>query len=379
MFTTKEAEYLLSEEDTVDENFLYNLGYGSNQTNKIKFLKTKMDFLINSAIKKVSKMNETQKQSLGFNINKTLQSCYFNRVKCSAEDFTWSFNYLWGNCYQFARDKDVNLSGRRFGLELFLGPIPNENKYPTFSSKGLRVFVHNSSYLSKSAEEIFVRAGEHVNIAIKKTFTHKEPSPYSDCIDLKDFKSLFYDFVKDSNAEYHQKDCFELCLQSIIIENCQCFMTVLPTFGNSVPCSNSSQTDCSLKHFSLSNDYIKNKCNQGCPKECAAIKYDLTLSSFEYPSEQFFNALKSDSDQYVHTNFDEYRRTHLVINIFLPSFEYTEIGEMPKITIIDLISGTGGALGIFLGLSIFSFIEILEIFFQISYDFIVPKKKIQKS
>ena len=93
----------------------------------------------------------------------------------------------------------------------------------------------------------------------------------------------------------------------------------------------------------------------------------MTLSSFEYPSEQFFNALKSDSHQYMHTSFDEYKQTHLTLSIFLPSLEYTEISEIPKITIIDMISGTGGALGIFLGLSIFSFIEIFEILFQISY------------
>ena len=152
-------------------------------------------------------------------------------------------------------------------------------------------------------------------------------------------------------------------------------MTVLPIFGNSLPCSNSSQTDCSLKHISRTNEYLKTNCSLACPKGCNFVKYDLTLSSFEYPSEQFFNALKSDSHQYMHTSFDEYKQTHLTLSIFLPSLEYTEISEMPKITIIDMISGTGGALGIFLGLSIFSFIEIFEILFQISYELIIKKKK----
>ena len=65
------------------------------------------------------------------------------------------------------------------------------------------------------------------------------------------------------------------------------------------------------------------------------------------------------------SDFDEFKQNNLGVNIYLSSMEYTELWEMPQISFIDLVSNMGGALGIFLGFSIFSFIEILEIVVQI--------------
>ena len=377
-FTTKEAEYLLSEEKILDENFLFSKGLGSNQTNKIKFIRTQIDFLVNSAIDKTFRMNAAQKQSLGFSLNKTLQSCYFNRQLCDSKDFVWFYSYLWGNCFQFGRggSKEVLISGRRYGLELFIGPLSNENKYPTYFGHGLRVFIHNSSLLTSSAEEIFVKTGEQTSISIKKTITLKAPSPYSECKDLSDFTSVFYNTMKLANGEYSQKDCFDVCLQSIIIENCKCFMTILPDYtGNNLPCSNSSQTECTYSYSQRNKDFVADKCSKDCPVECNHVTYDFTLSSIDYPSEQFFYTLKNESGKkYADTSFEAYRQTHLSLSIFYAHLEYIEISEIPKITLIDSISSLGGSLGIFLGLSIFSFIEIFEILFQIVFAYVLQKK-----
>ncbi len=45
--------------------------------------------------------------------------------------------------------------------------------------------------------------------------------------------------------------------------------------------------------------------------------------------------------------------------------KFTEIKQTPKINVIDLISNLGGVLGIFLGFSVFSLIEIVEVAAQV--------------
>ena len=44
---------------------------------------------------------------------------------------------------------------------------------------------------------------------------------------------------------------------------------------------------------------------------------------------------------------------------------YTLMLELPKIKIVDLVANLGGILGLFIGISFLSFVEILEIILEI--------------
>jgi hypothetical protein len=80
----------------------------------------------------------------------------------------------------------------------------------------------------------------------------------------------------------------------------------------------------------------------------------------DYPSKEYFNRIKNDMTP-PDMSLSEYRETHLVLNVYFASQEYTEIRETPKMSPFDLISNLGGVLGIFLGLSIFTLAEVMEI------------------
>ena len=94
------------------------------------------------------------------------------------------------------------------------------------------------------------------------------------------------------------------------------------------------------------------------------------MSALTYPNKQFYDSLNYNTSE---MSFNKYRQTHLGVDIFFPIKQYTEISETPKITFVDLVSSIGGALGVFLGLSVFSFIEIFEIIIQIL--FLILKKE----
>jgi len=48
--------------------------------------------------------------------------------------------------------------------------------------------------------------------------------------------------------------------------------------------------------------------------------------------------------------------------VYYQDLKNTEIDQIPKTTTVDLFSSIGGSLGLFLGASILSFIEQLDIF-----------------
>jgi len=91
-----------------------------------------------------------------------------------------------------------------------------------------------------------------------------------------------------------------------------------------------------------------------------------------FPNRQFYDLLELNAST---MSIDKFRQAYLGLDIFFPIKQYTEISETPKITFVDLVSSIGGALGVFLGLSVFSFIEISEIIIHVLYLLCKKRRK----
>ena len=104
------------------------------------------------------------------------------------------------------------------------------------------------------------------------------------------------------------------------------------------------------------------------------------MSSSNFPTEKYYEIYKKDKSFIEHNlknyniSFEDFRKRALSINIFYPQLKYSLISEIPKTSIVDLFSTIGGELGLFLGMSILSFIEIIQILFETF--FIILKKKL---
>jgi hypothetical protein len=65
--------------------------------------------------------------------------------------------------------------------------------------------------------------------------------------------------------------------------------------------------------------------------------------------------------------FKNFTKTFFSINVYFSDLKYTLITQQPKYEIFDLISNVGGILGLFLGISFISFLEIFEVFAEFIY------------
>ena len=61
------------------------------------------------------------------------------------------------------------------------------------------------------------------------------------------------------------------------------------------------------------------------------------------------------------------------VNIFYESLSYMESTESPKMNIVSLLASMGGNLSLFLGVSVFTLAEIVEVVIEIY--FIVKRMK----
>ena len=119
MFSTKEAYDFLNSLDT-DGTFksMKNMSFYEIGLTYRQILLTIEALLSNKT--------DDFKKSMGHDLKDILIGCKFNFQKCTADDFIWSWNVNYGNCFSFNSGfnstplKYSDMAGYKYGLELLL-------------------------------------------------------------------------------------------------------------------------------------------------------------------------------------------------------------------------------------------------------------------
>lgn len=229
-------------------------------------------------------------------------------------------------------------------------------------------------------EGINVQVGKTTYIRLIKEVTINEPYPYSDCKDLTNYKSILFDFIKNSENAYRQKSCLDLCYQMSTIENCGCYDLESLKFTSDKPC-HLNDTD----YFCLVNNYRQFvteennvNCSIECPLECVTERYQINSQFSDYPSRAYIKSVLNEnisskkkvsdtkfSAQDEEETYQIYKNQYLEVNIYFDDYKYVSISETRKTSEIDLISSIGGTLGLFIGISLLSIIEVVELIAEI--------------
>jgi hypothetical protein len=333
----------------------------------------------------LSSYNETLKKSFAYSLNESLISCHINAGECWASDFVWIFDPVYGNCYSFNTgfnssgnliDKiSISKPGNMNGLRLELS-IGNPNNVPEFTeTNGYHIMIHNHSYKISFNEGYDISTGVETNIAINRIYQRLKPKPFSDCMDLDSidsFDSYFYKTIFRLNQTYRQVDCFGLCYQQKLIKECNCYTNLFNKLNGTIECLSFLQVKCSLIIWVsfVSDDYILKNCIQYCPLECDSITYQISTSFSYFPSYNYAknllmtNPMITTKFQNETLTYDLIKQSVLSLNVYYDKLSYIQISKDAKIEIVDLVSGIGGLLGLFLGMSFLSFAEILEMILE---------------
>ena len=316
-------------------------------------------------------------KSMGLSIHDFLFFCKFPNLECNYTLFKWRYDYLYGNCFQFNSGVDANgdfksINGDflrpyststdgEFGglyLILFIGDSAN-----SFYSNGLKIFIDNVP--TKLTNFFEIKPNAKTNIALYKVSTRKSPHPYSDCSQADSFS---YRETLKLCQTYSQRICKELFFQKLFVETCFCYSTKGLNIFNSKLCSIEEEQNCITKIYKMNAE--KNVWLADCPNECETTSYEYTYSSSDFSGERYYQEFKNvfniSEEDVLSKKFNK-GKNGLILNVYFPELKYTEVSETPKIGVISLISNIGGTLGLFLGISLLSFVEIVEIFFEILF------------
>ena len=351
---------------------------------------------------------DAQRQLLVHPLADIMWSCELNGQPCSASDFSWRWDPLYGNCYSYNSGlnssgstmsfKESLLPGAQFGLKLDI--YVGYNDYlKTFNvgwlqdtyganinTYGLNILIQNNTYLTQDRFTVIALQGGTSNyIGVQRKFTTKLPKPYSNCdIDNKNpgyIDSEYYNLIKNSPYQYNQELCVLQCLQKTMIETCNCTFSIFLSLYNA-SCKSFAEGLCGwhaiLPGGGYNIDSHMENCILQCPLECNKTQFTFTLTSQKYTGPLFEALVKSNpvySSDFTITPITEETASNKFVEaiIYYDSLTFTSSEDSPSMDIVSLLGNIGGTLGLLLGLSVLTLCESIHVFIE---TMILLKKKI---
>ncbi|XP_074842466.1 acid-sensing ion channel 3 [Carettochelys insculpta] len=315
----------------------------------------------------------------GHDMAEMLLQCSFRGTDCSAQNFTATFTRL-GKCYTFnsgAPGTELLTTvkgGSGNGLELMLNiqqeeylPVWGETEETSYEA-GVKVQIHSQEEPPFIDQLGFgVAPGFQTFVSCQQQRLVYLPPPWGDC------KST--PIESDFFTSYSITACRLDCETRYLAENCNCRMVHMP--GNANVCTPEQYKECADPAL----DFLLKRDSEFCVcrTPCDLVRYNKELSMVKIPSKasaKYLAKKYNKSEQYISDNV-------LVLDIFFEALNYETIEQKKAYEVAGLLGDIGGQMGLFIGASILTVLEIFDYLYEVLRDkllrFYKSKRRPQRS
>ncbi|CAH1779495.1 unnamed protein product [Owenia fusiformis] len=369
--------------------------------------------------------------TFGHELRNFIPFCLYQEKECSAADFQKIVHHEYKNCYTF-NGGDINLTkpiiastGAQKGLSLTLYLENSEFAYVTYDSNrvmtaasGARVIIHEKGTLPDPDNEGFdVEPGHLISVALSVDRRQLLKQPWGECAE--------HNTLHSTDFKYSRNTCKIKCMEKVIERQCGCRHDLLPVALNATtesdiqPCGKINREEwlkaSEANSTVLKEDLARVKCSKeehqwtilskdipGCECEynCTYVDYQIETSQSVWPTrgseldfycqlsythasafiERFNTSIRvhcADLMEYINVaqNYgDELRRNVLRVNVYFKTLEMKYTIQEEGFSLVSMISEIGGVLGIFVGISIITILEIFVLCSGIVHAIINGKK-----
>ncbi|XP_067679108.1 acid-sensing ion channel 2-like [Haliotis asinina] len=324
------------------------------------------------------------RKAVGHDLETMLLECSLNGRSCDASNFTEFLSNDLGNCFTLkSKGLQSTKSGPESGLSMVIN-LESEEFIDTFKTGyGLRVVIHdNGTRPFPGSEGFTVSANSETSIAMKLVTIQRLGGKYGKCNDSQIFKTKF-------GVPYTERACREFCQRNLVIDVCKCRPEDESQLNSSVKiCNNNKEWNCQDR---VHNKYVLdsgkgvNLCNCGTP--CVEKVYQTSLSSRHWPVLKHIRELEQQAcriqpgspkcsyNNYDFDNIDIRTASFLKLKVYFESLNFESIKEEPFYDTERFLSDIGGTMGLWIGASVLSLAEFLEILFELIFWCFCPRSK----
>uniref|UniRef100_A0A671TYZ9 Acid sensing ion channel subunit 1 n=1 Tax=Sparus aurata TaxID=8175 RepID=A0A671TYZ9_SPAAU len=308
---------------------------------------------------------------LGHQLEDMLLECRFRGETCTYKNFSTIYT-RYGKCYTFNSGLDGNpllttlKGGTGNGLEIMLDiqqdeylPVWGETDETSYEA-GIKVQIHSQDEPPFIDQLGFgVAPGFQTFVSCQQQLLQYLPPPWGDCKSTPIDSEFF--------STYSITACRIDCETRYLLENCNCRMVHMP--GTSTVCTPEQYKDCADPAL----DFLVEKDNDYCVCQtpCNMTRYGKELSMVKIPSKASAKYLAkkfNKTEQYIGENI-------LVLDIFFEALNYEKIEQKKAYEIAGLLGDIGGQMGLFIGASVLTILEIFDYLYEVSDGFKLLKCK----
>ncbi|XP_052028988.1 acid-sensing ion channel 3 [Apodemus sylvaticus] len=311
----------------------------------------------------------------GHSLEDMLLDCRYRGQPCGPENFTVIFTRM-GQCYTFnsgahgAELLTTPKGGAGNGLEVMLD-VQQEEYLPIWKDMeetpfevGIRVQIHNQEEPPAIDQLGFGAApGHQTFVSCQQQQLSFLPPPWGDCNTASvdpDFDPEPSDTLSSPSPSppYSLIGCRLACESRYVARKCGCRMMHMP--GNSPVCSPQQYKDCANPAL----DAMLRKDTCVCPNPCATTRYAKELSMVRIPSRasaRYLARKYNRSETYITENV-------LVLDIFFEALNYEAVEQKAAYGVSELLGDIGGQMGLFIGASLLTILEILDYLCEVFQD-----------
>ncbi|KAJ7385395.1 ligand-gated sodium channel [Desmophyllum pertusum] len=274
-----------------------------------------------------------------------------------------------GNCFSFNKERGLRAGGPGPGNGLLLEINVEQNEYNGELTKdaGIRVHIGKPGKVPFPYEKGFsVGPGSATSVGMKMVKIKRvDPFKNGSCMGQDGLKQDNLYRLK-YNASYSTTACKESCLSDKQKDLCGCREYRFPKDAskNESVCDVTNATVAKCLH-GVMKKYRKSHlgCSRKCPSPCDEDVFKLTISTSRFPSLAYEKIIRADSNRLKKANIprDKISSYLLQLNVFFEELNYEVIEENLGYELISFISDIGGNVGMWIGVSLLTCAEILEL------------------
>ncbi|XP_077982690.1 uncharacterized protein LOC144437595 [Glandiceps talaboti] len=335
-----------------------------------------------SDLRNVLKLSKEELAKYGHQAEDMILQCSFEDIACNASDFYVFQNDNYGNCFTFNSWQLTGHSrrssmrpGSKYGLKLTLF-IEQDEYIPLYGQEaGVRVLIHQPDIIPFPEDEaITVAPGLKTSIGLRRDMVQSPDAPYTNCTNHKKFSSIF-----GNGYNYSDLACHKSKVHEYILRECGCVDTIYVEG----PMCQILYEDEEMCRQLMQFFYQRGLLSSDCKEPCKDVQYSKTLSQAQWPSNKHVGGVQkvirafNDKVRNAVVDKESLRDNLLRLEVYYDELNYQKITKVPAYLIEELLGDIGGLLGLYIGLSLITVVEFLELFVT-AFRYLIKKIRLAR-